>query len=137
MPAQVVINELVISFGVAFEVGSQLLGAQGRSLLQADSVLKEEADIGCYDKMPRGFGFRNSIEPVHTGVSALVKSQLPKFHDCSLRHDEPHHFPPVRPDSRHGAAGQCLWPLFWRTVRIIAHPRSQPGDPGASPVIPL
>jgi hypothetical protein len=78
---QIVARQFVSSLEVGQQIAGQLLGTQGGSFLNANSIGQEKVDVGCNGQMFRGFAFGDDIETVNARISLLAKSQVSKFHE--------------------------------------------------------
>jgi hypothetical protein len=77
---QVRFGQFVGSFGAAFEVGCELVGAQAGAFLNPDAVRQEQSQVGGDHEVPGGFAFRDNVESVRARILVLLESQVPEFH---------------------------------------------------------
>ena len=79
-PARFVSGELVLALDAFLDVSGELVGAQGRPVLDSDAVLQEQRHVGGDDRLLVGLAFHDDVEPKGARVPQLVESQVSEFH---------------------------------------------------------
>src|SRR4051812_42737342 len=74
--AQVVSGELVLAFDVFLDVGGELVGAEGRPVLDPHTVLEKQRHIGGDHGLFIGLAFYDDVESKGASVPQLVESQV-------------------------------------------------------------
>lgn len=100
-------GQFVIALPASSQVGSQLVAAKDRTLLNADPVVAEDYHVGGdRDFLQRPSASLNA-EPIDAGIFPLIKAEIPDFHEIPFRAIEDRLKPPPL-ELRWGRLPRCF-----------------------------